>query len=150
MAISVKLSTGLRNHIATVGSAMAALQNGFIDIYSGAEPATADADATGATKLVRISLDSTGAGLALEAKTAGVFGKPDAATWSGVNAATGSPLWFRHVTAEDTGGASTSALRIQGNIATSGAAMNITVATLNQGETFPVTAYSVSIPASTG
>ena len=149
MAISVKLSTGLRNHIATVGSAMAALQNGFIDIYAGVEPATADADATGATKLVRISLDSTGTGLALEAKTVGAFGKPDAATWSGINAASGDAAWFRHVAAADTGALSTTAPRVQGNIALTNAALNLTVIGLVQGVTQPLTSYTVTVPAAT-
>ncbi len=147
MAISVKLSTGLRNHIATVGSAMAALQNGFIDIYSGAEPATADADATGATKLVRISLDSTGAGLVLESRAAGAFGKPPAAVWSGVNLNTGDAAWFRHVAAVDDGGLSDTAPRIQGNVALSEAALTLLSLLIAAGGTQSLTEYLITVPS---
>jgi len=44
--------------------------------------------------------------------------------WSGVNLLTGTPGYFRVVRHDDTGGASTTAIRIQGTVSTSGADMN--------------------------
>jgi hypothetical protein len=45
--MSLRLSSGLRNHIAQRGSVKRAFQNGALLFYSGSQPATADAAATG-------------------------------------------------------------------------------------------------------
>ena len=42
----LKTSTGLRNHMLAIGSAKAALGSGFIHVYEGPEPASADAAAS--------------------------------------------------------------------------------------------------------
>lgn len=147
MAISVKLSTGLRNHIATVGSAMAALQNGFIDVYGGAEPATADADVTGLTRLMRFSLGGAGAGLPLVLAGDGVFGKSASDGWSGAGDANGVPAWFRHVGPADTRVLSTTEPRIQGNIDLAAAALVLTELSVAIGVTISIDEYAITIPA---
>ena len=45
--MTLRLSTGLRNYVNADGSLKGALQNGVLNIYSGAQPATADAAPTG-------------------------------------------------------------------------------------------------------
>ena len=147
MAISVKISTGLRNHIATVGSAMAALQNGFIDVYGGAEPATADADVTGLTRLMRFSLGGTGSGLPLVLIEAGVIGKSASDSWNGVGEANGTPAWFRHIAASDTGVLSTVEPRVQGNIDLAGAALVLTELAVAVGVSMSIDEYAMTIPA---
>lgn len=55
--MTMRLSTGLRNFLNKQGGIDDALRNGWIEIYSGAQPATADAAATG-TLLCTISNNS--------------------------------------------------------------------------------------------
>lgn len=148
MAISVKISTGLRNHIATVGSAMAALQNGFIDIYPAPEPASADDDVSAYSRLVRISLDSTGTGLPLVALGVGGFGKSGSDIWSGVCANSGEAAWFRHVAPSDNGTSSPIAPRIQGNVALAEAALTLTGLVLGAGTTQTLDTYAATVPVS--
>jgi hypothetical protein len=45
--MTLRYSTGLRNHLAAGGSFKRAFQNGRIEIYTGSQPANADAAATG-------------------------------------------------------------------------------------------------------
>jgi hypothetical protein len=45
--MTIKISTGLRNFLAQFGSFQAAMQNGKLEIYSGSQPANADAAVTG-------------------------------------------------------------------------------------------------------
>jgi len=55
--MTMRLSTGLRNYLAKQGGIAEALNNGIIEIYSGAQPATPDAAPTG-TLLCTISSGS--------------------------------------------------------------------------------------------
>lgn len=117
--MTYKSSTGLRNHVAVTGSMRSAF-NGTsrISIYGGVEPATADADATGATLLCVIT-GPAGAGLQFEATAVdGVLAKATAQTWSGTNLASGTATWFRLEETGDSRGASTTLRRVQGNIGT--------------------------------
>ncbi len=52
--MTLRVSTGLRNHLLSGGSLKDALNNGRLEIYSGTQPATADAAVSG-TLLVTIS-----------------------------------------------------------------------------------------------
>lgn len=68
--MTLRYSTGLRNHLAGRGSFKNAFQGGRIEIYTGAQPASADAAATG-TLLVLIT-DNNGAHTA-EVKATGTL-----------------------------------------------------------------------------
>src|SRR5258707_9960693 len=57
--MTARYSTGLRNFIAKQGSFDDAMRNGIIEIYSGAQPASADAAPPG-TLLCTISANSGG------------------------------------------------------------------------------------------
>lgn len=143
----MKISTGLRNHLLVTGSLKSALDGGFIKIYSGAEPASADDAATG-TLLCTVSVNSTGTGINFEtAAASGVLTKETTEVWSGVNAASGTAGYFRHVASGDDGTSSTTQKRIQGSIAVAGADLNLSAVGLTSGATQTIDYYNVALPA---
>ena len=144
--MSIKASTGLRNKMLDTSSLRAALNLGFIKIYSGAVPADADAAPTG-TLLVTISNASGATGLTMDtAAVAGALPKAPAEVWSGVNAAGGVATYYRHVAPGDTGALSATDARVQGLIANIGSDMNLTSTTLALGATQSVDYYQLSLP----
>ncbi len=147
--MTLKASTGLRNHMLAVGSAKAALDNGFIEIYSGPEPATADAAIAGTnTLLCRIFSDGTSAGLHLAASANdGFIDKAAGETWTGTVIATGTATFFRQVATGDTGAASTTQRRLQGTVARAGGELNISSVELVAGAPQAVNYYSLALPS---
>lgn len=146
--MSYKASTGLRNKLLDTGSLKASLALGFIKIYSGSEPATADAAiAGGNTLLCTISVASGGTGLTFATSAAGgVLAKNASEVWSGVNAATGTATFYRHVAVADDTLSSTTQARLQGSIATAGAEMNFSSTSLTSGATQTIDYYVVALP----
>lgn len=112
--MSTKVSTGLRNKVLDTGSLKARLSGSFVDIYSGTEPATADAALGAAVKLVRVSLASTATGVTFGAAAAGVLPKNGSETWSGLGIAAGTATFYRIVVTGDDGTLSTTQERVQG------------------------------------
>lgn len=112
--MAIKTSTGLAAHLMVTGSAKSAFDNGFIKVYSGSEPATADAAVTGSL-LWTISKDGDGTGLTFDAAASGrAMIKTAAHVWSGATTA-GTCGYWRLVGAADDGTLSTSQKRIQGS-----------------------------------
>lgn len=145
--MTLRLSTGLRGKLMDTGSLKTIFTAGFIKIYSGAIPGDADAAVTG-TLLCTISIASGGAGINFDTTSvSGILSKAPGETWSGVNAATNTATYFRHVAVGDDGTLSTTQARIQGAIATVGAEMNISSVALTGGATQTVDYYSVTVPA---
>ncbi len=143
--MTIKTSTGLRNAMLDTAPFDTAMALSFLDIYSGAEPATADAAATG-TKLVRISVGSGGTGLSwAAAAAAGVLAKA-VETWSGTNLATGVAGYFRLVIAADTAALSTTEKRVQGSVGLAGADLNLTSTSLTIALTQTIDYFVVSLP----
>ncbi len=152
-----RLSTGLVNEmVGPGGSSFAdALEYGVIRGYSGTQPADADAAEQG-TLLVEWTKGSAAAttpmtvanGLTFDAAVDGESPKTDGQTWSGVAVATGTLGWFRHYAAPYTLGASTTAVRMDGAISTSGAEMNIANTGVTSGGTSTLDSASISIPTS--
>lgn len=131
--MSFKFSTGYRNGICVNGSVKALLDGGFIDLYAGAVPASPDDSVGAATLLCTISDNATGAGLTLNTTASGgVVTKLPAQTWKGEILADGTPTFFRFRKTGDTGGASTTDIRIQGTIGLSGADMVLNPAILDK------------------
>lgn len=150
--MTLRLSTGLVNGLIVTdclkdlieGSSNAGF---YIDIYTGARPASPDAAATG-TKLARITA-AAGAKMHLEAAvtSAGSIPKETTETWAGTGLANGTAGYFRVVTDSDDGTTlSTTAVRIDGTIATSGADMNMTSTTIASGAPVAVSAASLTLP----
>lgn len=160
--MALKMSTGLKNQlwnsIRGAVTTTASLEHGIIYIYSGSQPASADAAATG-TLLMKITVAS-GAfvhgsatnGLDFDAPSAGVMTKAAGEVWSGVGlaaAGTGTTAgWFRHSgNPDDNQGISTTLPRIDGRISTSGAEMSLSNLTIVENATTTVDTYSLAWPS---
>lgn len=145
--MSLKASTGLRNKVLDTSPLKTVLNLGFIKIYDGTEPATADAALGTATLLCTISNNSTGTGLTFEAAASGgIIAKNAAETWSGVNAATGTARFYRHVAPGDTGASSTTEARLQGTVALAGGEMNLSSVNLTIAATQTLDYYVAALP----
>lgn len=146
----LKASTGIRNHMLATGSAKAALDGGFVHIYEGPEPASADAaiDPLIHKKLVTIYSDGVSAGVNLAATAAdGFIEKASAETWTGTVLETGTAQFFRHVGPADTGVLSTTQPRLQGTVARAGAELNISSVSLVAAAPQAVNFYTLQLPS---
>lgn len=113
--MTLRMSTGLRNYIQDSGINGAFDTDGRINIYTGSQPADADADVTG-TLLATLSMSADGI-------VAASGGTSAWATITGdVSAdATGTAGWFRiYKSADGVGGVSTTKRRIDGAITGTG------------------------------
>ena len=151
--MTIRLSTKLRDNLAGTTGFSATFANGVIEIYSGAQPATADSAVTG-TLLGTVTLNS-GAftpgtatnGLTFAAASGGSVSK--SGVWSFNGVATGTAGWFRlKGNAVDAGGASTTLPRLDGSIATSGGDMNISNLSIAVGAPNTVDTFTWTQPAS--
>ncbi|MEQ6437224.1 hypothetical protein V8Z74_19655 [Comamonas sp. w2-DMI] len=140
------VSSGLAAHLANTGSMKSALDGGFIDIYSGPVPADADAALGTATRLCRVSLDSTATGLTLVADGRFLRKNPGD-SWTGTKEASGTATFYRHVEDGDDGSASTTAKRLQGAVGlTNAAEMTLVDVVFTAGGTFPLNNYVLEQP----
>ena len=145
--MAIQLSTGLRNAMLDTGSVKATLDSGFIKIYGGTVPASAD-DAESGTLLCTVSVNSTGTGITFAAAAAsGAIQKNSGEIWSGVNAQAGVATHYRHIGGADTGASSTTEPRIQGTIGLAGADMNLSNVNLSSAATQTIDYYVVNMPA---
>ena len=153
-----RLSTGMRNALLDTGSLKGILADGQIRIYTGTQPANADAGETG-TLLCTITLASgemtSGVetnGINLGTAADGSVGKADGEVWSGVNSDGGTAGWFRWYPNDfgDHTGAATGGdkIRIDGNCATSGGQMNLSSTSLTNGVTTTIDNVVITMPAS--
>lgn len=150
--MTIRLSTALRTALAGTTGFAATFANGVIDIYSGTQPVTADAAATG-TLLGTVTLAS-GAfadgvatnGLTFAAAAAGAVAK--SGVWSFNGTAAGTAGWFRlRGNAADAGAISTVLPRLDGSIATSGADLNLSNITIAIGAPTTVDSFTFTLPA---
>lgn len=126
--MTVRLSTGLRNKMLDGGSGggfKGALQLGKINIYSGPQPVTADAGATG-TLLGTVTVDGDGTGLSFDAATNGTISKSSVENWKFSGLAAGTAGYFRlYAAVGNPATFSETDARIDGSIASSGGDMTI-------------------------
>lgn len=124
--MAFKFSTGFRNGALVTGSVSTLLTGGFIDIYSGAVPADADASVGSAVLLTTISDNAGVGGLSFEpTASGGVLSKLGSQTWKGLINADGTASFFRYRLTGDTGALSTTAVRVQGTVGLAGYDMNL-------------------------
>lgn len=126
------------------------MRNCKINIYTGAQPASANDAATG-TLLVQITKGGDGStGLTWEpASGNGVASKPVSDTWQGTASATGTAGWFRcFEEGDDPSASSTTAARFDGSIATSGAQINMTSTSISSGSVQTISSFTYTDPAS--
>jgi hypothetical protein len=147
--MTMKCSTGLRNQMLDTNPFRTIFNLGFIKIYDGPVPATADAVLDAANHLlVTISNNSTGTGITFEAAAVdGQIAKKSSETWSGLGGATGTASFFRLVAVGDTGVASTTQARVQGVCALTGQDLDMSSLTVTSGvTTVPVDSFSMTLP----
>jgi hypothetical protein len=144
--MSLKLSTGLRNGMLDTSPFKTLLDASRVKIYSGVAPSSAD-DAEG-TLLVSIGSDAGDTHCHfLAAAVSGVLSKA-ADVWSGVAGATGTASYFRLVVNTDTGVSSTTEIRLQGTVGTTGADINMSTVTITSGATQTIDTWDLTQPAS--
>jgi len=68
-------------------------------------------------------------------------------TWSGLVLVSGVAGYFRLVTSDDDGTSSSTQLRLQGAVSTSGAELNLSSTSLVSGTTLTIDTFSISLPA---
>lgn len=145
----MKRSTGLRNYMLVSGSLKGALDGKVIKIFSGTVPSTADAALNGDNVLLcTVSVNDTGTGVTIDSTaSAGQVSKSSSEVWSGTIATSGTATFFRMETAADDNSASTTAVRVQGTVATDGADMNLATTALVAGNLRQINYFVVSVPA---
>lgn len=142
------ISTGLRNSILT--KLALEFESGVtaeIELYAGTVAATADADISGNTKLGTISTNGDGTALTLGSPSDGVMGKTTSETWSVTPIATGTASFYRLIISTDTGGLSTSAIRVQGTVGTANSDMLVDSVTFTTGVARTVSSFSIGMPS---
>lgn len=149
--MTVRLSTGMRNKMldgGATGGIKNALNLGFINIYSGPQPANADLAATG-TLLGIVSVNAGGTGLTFDAASNGTISKAAAETWKfNGQGGGGTAGWFRFYPAAGTPGAGSSTeARIDGSIATSGADMNLSNIAIVDAAPNTVDVFTFTLPS---
>lgn len=155
MSNIVKMSAALAAAWAVTGALKDLLDGGVIRIYSGTEPATADAAKGSATLLREIWVDGDGVtGLTFDTvATNGVLRKPTADTWQSEAspAASGTASFWRYNanTADDNSAVAGSNYRLQGSCATD-ASGSLFMASLALGTGVQTTLATVQFPIATG
>jgi hypothetical protein len=146
--MALSLSTGLRNGLLDLSPLNTLLAQGEIRIFSGSAPATADDTETG-TLLVTINT-LTGSGFDLSFKdtaASGVLSK-QTNTWDGVAVDTGTAGYFRYCASTgDSGTTSTTLVRIQGGVATSGSELNMSSTSITAAATTTIDTFDITMPA---
>lgn len=117
--MTIRASTGLKNAMLGTVGLQAAMLDGVIRVYSGSQPASADAAVTG-TLLMEITLNggsfshgSPTNGLEWDTPVGGTISKPVADTWQGAGISAGVAGWARFCANPlDDGSSSTTLARI--------------------------------------
>lgn len=149
--MAFRLSTGLRNALLGEDDFKSLMNNGWLDIFTGSQPASADAIEPG-TKLVRVSSTSgigVGDGCKFGTVGSGVLpiGTP---SWQGVVLVTGVAGWGRYYASSGTGGmagTSGTALRFDFSVGVSGADLNLSHTNLTATAAISISTANVTQPA---
>ena len=136
------------------GSFTDLFRNCVIDIYTGSQPTDANTAEAG-TKLASITLaggifvgGATANGINFGEVVAGVLSSEAGETWSGTGISAGTAGWFRCYDNAYTVGASTSLIRFDGAVATSGSQLNMTNTAVTVDGTTTIDSVALTLPAS--
>jgi hypothetical protein len=149
---AMRLSTGLRNKMLAgasgSGGLKAILDGGYLDIFTGAQPASADYVETG-TKLVRVSSTSgTGANDGLRFGTAANGILPlTVPAWTGLVSVAGVAGWARFYGTGGTSGTSGTDVRLDMSVGVSGADLNLSHTSLVASSVLTINTFSITDPA---
>lgn len=147
--MALRLSTGTRNGLCGTLGIKELFNGGKINLYSGSQPATADTAESGSL-LCTITLASGAvatAGLTFGTAATGSVPK-SAGVWSGLVLASGVAGWFRLYGTAGTTGASSTEVRVDGNVGVSGSDMVLANSSLVAGATVTVDTFTLTQPAS--
>ncbi len=132
------MANNVRTSIASwnlaLNAAFDVLNAGFVEIYSGSQPATPDAGIGGATLLATCNLSATAFGAA----SAGT--KTANAIANGTAVATATATWFRCYKSDGTTAV------LDGTVGTSGTDMIMNDVAITTGGTVPITSMTISMP----
>lgn len=153
--MSIRLSTGLRNMLLGTASFKDVFADGVIHIYSGPQPATADAAVSG-TLLGIVTVDggafsfgSPTNGLEFDAPSGGAISKAAAENWKFTGLANGQAGWGRLMgNALDALGESTTLARLDFSIGTYGADLVLANVNITTGAPNTIDVFSFSLSAS--
>jgi len=147
--MAIRLSTGMRNGLCGTWGVKEILNGGFIGIYTGGQPASADLAETGSL-LVTISTTSGTAatdGITFGTAASGELPK-SASVWSGLVSVAGIAGWFRVYDVNHTTGSNGTAVRFDGNCGVSGSDMVLSNTSQTVGATLTIDAATFTEPAS--
>lgn len=145
--MTVKSSTGFRNHVLAVGSVKDALDGSVLKLYGGAVPADADA-AAGGTLLATITVNNSGTAVTFaDTAESGVLAKDDAEIWSGLVTTGGTCTHYRLVKPTDSGNTSSTEIRVQGSVGKIGADLNVSDNVLVAAAIQNIDYFVVALPA---
>lgn len=135
------------------GSFVDLFRNCVIDIYTGSQPVNADTAEPG-SKLVSITLASgafvggaAANGINFGEVSSGVLSKEVGEVWSGLGLVAGTAGWFRCYDNSYNLGASSSEIRFDGAVATSGAQLNMTNTAVAVDGTTTIDSVALTLPA---
>jgi len=145
--MAVRLSTGLRTFVADSGIKAAFDTTGRINIYTGAQPATADTAGSG-TLLGTLTLSATSAGAAASGVI--TFNAITSDTSADASGTAGYARFYRTGdTAPGSAGNGTTDRRLDASIAlTTGGDINFDNITFVSGGTIAITSLTITVPAS--
>ncbi|KJR41487.1 Carbohydrate-binding, CenC-like domain protein [Candidatus Magnetoovum chiemensis] len=129
------------------GSLQEIFHKGFIKIYSGSQPSSADNSVSSSTLLCTIYSNGTSEGLTFDDSADGTMNKKTGETWSGTAVASSTAGWFRLVTSSDSGNSSIVEERIDGSVATSGAQLNMSSTSITEGAVQTISTFQITVPA---
>lgn len=149
----IKLSTGSKNLLVGSESIKDQFDGGYINLYSGSVPASADAAVTGTLiTTIKNILGDPDDTLHFEATgdiADGKLEKLATETWEGTVGAVGSNVtitYARLVAAGDTGALSTSEPRLQGTVGTTTASdIQISHSTVSAGERIAINSFAINV-----
>jgi len=152
---TIKYSTGFRNENLKAGGKSKAdiLANGCIHLFGGSMPTNADST-EGSSPLVIITLASgaftfgnTANGIEFDVAANGILAQKSGEVWSGVGLVAGTITWGRFYGNAGPAGASTTAFRLDFDVNTSGAALNMGNTTVSVGGTVTINSPTLTDPA---
>jgi hypothetical protein len=144
--MAIRLSNGAVTALVGASGVKSLFNNGFIGIYSGAQPPDANQAETG-NLLVVISKNSGTAGITFGTAGAGVL-PMSSDIMSGLCGTAGVAGWFRMYDSNFTMGSSGTAIRMDGNVGVSGSDMVMANTNMVAGATQTINQAAFTEPAS--
>lgn len=145
--MTMMISTALAKAMLDTGSLKTNLTGMKLKIYGGTVPTTADAALGAAALLSTITVNGAGTALTFNASAvSNVIEKNSSEVWQGTNAATGTATFCRLELGSDTGAATTTEVRVQGDVGVAGRFLNLSSVSLTSGAVQSVDSLSIAFP----